>query len=332
MATKVMFNYLELAYSPISNYVFSLIKDDPRFRTLTEKSTLYIIGQRAELTFENLRFEDRDNRQFVCLFDIKQKGNQSVLACELPIYQQNLASESSKVIKFQFEYASPKPNPIPNIFPQYNIVNLLLTDQDSTFIGWLSPENFIQNCLNGAIRGKINGPVEEFIKYRVHYVGKATEQNVWKRLTGHSTLQEILSLQYPLHFGTLPTHEIAILFLKFREAFKIDTISAGEKITNDLVDSLLSKNLPNGKIISLDAEKAFINAMQPKYNKEFYRNYPKSKDGLYAYHLDSYSFRIHSYLTLEYENGTIEGCPSLVEGDAVVIEKNQPVKVFKLRS
>lgn len=47
MARKVILNYLELAYSPICNYVFTLIKDDERFRYLTQESTLYVIGQRG---------------------------------------------------------------------------------------------------------------------------------------------------------------------------------------------------------------------------------------------------------------------------------------------
>jgi hypothetical protein len=323
-----MFNYLELAYSPISNNVFSIIKDDERFRQLTQKSTLYVIAQRGELTLNNFHFGNGDSGQLFCLFEIKQKGNPSVLNCVLPLYQPAIASDITREIKFHFEYALPKPDPIPQTFPQQNIVNLLLYYHDDTFISWISAENFIQNYLRGAIDADIEGPVEDFLQYKVHYVGKATEQNVWQRLTGHVSLQQILSQEYPLHFGTLPTHEIALLFFKFRETFKMDTMGPGDKITTDFVDTLMARNQPNERTISLDAEKALINAMQPKYNREFYRNYPKSTNGLYPYGLDAYSFRIHSPIILEYNNGRIKGVPNLFGGDSIIIEKGQPLKVI----
>ena len=328
MSKKSLFSYLELAYSPICNYVFSLIKNDEHFKNLTSESTLYIIAQRKELTFEALTFEFSKPNQIICYFEIRQKGNPEVLKCELPVYQPNLAADSSREIRFHFEYGLPKPNPLPQTFPQNNIINLHFSYHDGTFIGWVSPENFIQNYLNDNIEAKITGPIENFITYKVHYVGKATEQRVWKRLTGHSTLQEILSLEYPLHFGTLPTHEIAILFFKIREAIGVHTISSSDNITNDMIDTVLGNNQPTEKRISLDAEKAFIRAMQPKYNKEFYKNYPKSKDGLYDYELDRYSYQIYSHIILQYDNGRVKGMPDLFRADSIVINKNEFLTVI----
>lgn len=329
MSRRVMYNYLELSYSPVSNHIFTIIKEDPLFQQLTQKSTLYVIAQRGELVLDNLDFLPLEDGQLICRFEIRQKGHKSVLKCKLPVYQDALAADLTRDLKFHLEYAMPKPVPPPQTFPQFNIVNLLFTYHDDTFIGWISPENFLQNYLNGVIEAEVSGPVEDFLRYKVHYVGKATEQNVWTRLTGHATLQQILSLEYPLHFGTLPTHEIAILFFQFRDAYKLHTISASEPISDEVVDSLLSRNQPTSRVISLDAEKALISAMQPKYNKEFYRSYPKSKDGLYPFKLDAYSFRIHSHIILEYQSGVIKGAPHLLQSDAIVVQKGKPLKVIK---
>jgi hypothetical protein len=329
MSNKVIINYLELAYSPVCNYDFALIKQDEYFQSLTSNSTLYIIAQRKELTIESLYPKFIEPNQILLFFEIKQKGNSSNLKCELPIYQPNLASDINREVRFHFEYALPKPNPMPKKFPQFNIRNLVFSYHDGTFIGWISPENFIQNYINNTIEANITGPINEFIKYKVHYVGKATEQKIWKRLTGHSTLQDILSLEYPLHFGTLPTHEIAILFFKFKESIGFHQIGPNDKITTDVIDTLLGNNQPSPKVISLDAEKAFINAMQPKYNKEFYKSYPVSKDGLHKYNYDSYSFKIHSPIVLQYDGGTINGAPNLFTGDSILIVKEEPLKVIK---
>ena len=329
MAEKIIRSFLELAYSPVCNYDFSLIKGDQHFQALTSTSNLYMITQRNELSFDPLTFASGPENQAFLICGIRQKGNPSLLKVEIPLYQPNLAKEPGRDLKFHFEFTLPKPDLTSIDDPLHNVRNLFITYHDNTFVGWLSPEILIQNYLNGSIEAMIEGPIEEFIKYKVHYVGKATEQNVWKRLTGHSSLQDILSLEFPLHYGTLPTHEIAILFFQFREYFQFHTVKSSEKITDDIIDSALGRSLPSGKTISLDAEKAFIQAMQPKYNKEFYINYPKSKDGLYKYSYDGYSFQIYSNIVLEYKNGTIKGMPDFTRADAIVITRDQPSKIIK---
>ena len=327
MARKTMINTLELSYNPICNYDFALVKDDELFRTFIRNSSIYIITQRRELTIELLRPEFHSPHQTVLHFEIRQKGNPSVLKCQIPMYQPQLAADINKEIRFHFEYALPKPNPISKTFPQNNIRNLLVYYHDNTFITWLSPENFIQNYLRGALEATVEGSIEEFIKYKVHYVGKSTEQEIWKRLTGHSTLQQILSLEYPLQYGTLPTHEIAILFLQLKDAVGLHTISAADPITEDFIQSLKETNLPPAKTISLDAEKALIKAMQPGYNKQFYNNYPSSRDGLSSYNLDGYSFQILSPVILEYKNGLIKGAPNY-NADSILIQQGQPLKII----
>jgi len=65
---------------------------------------------------------------------------------------------------------------------------------------------FIHNYSRGHIEAEINGDILDFLNYNVHYVGKATDQDIWTRLTGQSSLQDILSIEYPFIYGSLPTH------------------------------------------------------------------------------------------------------------------------------
>jgi hypothetical protein len=327
MARKIMINSLELAFCPVSNNDFAFIKDDEGFQNHAHQSTVYMIAQRKELTIENLDLYFIAPYQTILRFEVRQKGNPSVLKCQMPIYQENIASDPEKEIKFRFEYAYPKPDPMPQGFPQGNIRNLLLFYQDEAFICWISAENFIQNYLNGAIEAVIEGPVDDFLNYKVHYVGKATEQEVWRRLTGHSTLQDILSIEYPLHYGSLPTHEIALLFFKVKDGIGLHSISTHDEITQDVINSVLGNNQPSQRTISVDAEKALINAMQPKYNKTFYKNYPRSTDGLFSYDLDGYYYQIRSHIILQYNDGIITGRPGL-DADSIVIIKDHSLKVY----
>jgi len=75
---------------------------------------------------------------------------------------------------------------------------------------------------------------------------------------------------------------------------------------DEMVNSLLGKNMPEQRTIFLDAEKALINAMQPKYNDELFKNYPKSADGLYKHNYNSISYTFTDPITLVYDKGEIE--------------------------
>jgi hypothetical protein len=181
------------------------------------------------------------------------------------------------------------------------------------------------------LEAEVKGNIKDFTKYTVHYVGKATKQNVLQRLTGHSTLQEILSVEYPLHYGDLPTHEIAILFFKFFDTLAINTFDIHSD-TKIMAETLLGHNMPSEDTIFLDAEKAFIKTMQPKHNKEFYNNYPHSKNGLYSQNLDAYSFSIMDDITLVYKEGEIEGSTAYMQSDFILIKENKDVEVIKVSS
>ena len=54
-----------------------------------------------------------------------------------------------------------------------------------------------------------------------------------------------------------------------------------------MIASLLGENYPDQEKVFLDAEKALIKAMQPSYNKELFKSYPFSKDGLYHDNYDT---------------------------------------------
>lgn len=112
MATRTLFNQLELAFAPICNYDFVFIKDDEDFRRHLQSSTLYVIAQRPELTFDIHGIDGDGNGQVILDFLIRQKGHSSVLTCKLPVYQEAYAQDITKDFHLRFQYAHPKPNPM----------------------------------------------------------------------------------------------------------------------------------------------------------------------------------------------------------------------------
>lgn len=323
MSQKVLLNELELAYSPISNYAFNFLKKESIIQQILSHSNLYVIAQRPIMSFENIIpiFDEQ-----AISFEIHQKGTNGFLKVKLPFFQEFIANDKSKDVVFMV--GSHDHNYKPSAPPFKNVHGIRFYE-DKEFLVWFSPEKFLQNYWKGFIKADVSGNLQSFTKYRVHYVGKATKQDIWKRLTGHSSLQEILSVEYPLNYGDLPTHEIAILFYKFRDNLQVRTWDGNEEEIDSMVASLLGTDLPEQETIFLDAEKALIKVMSPKYNREKYISYPTSNDGLYKHKYDSFSYTFSDPISLEYDNNEIVGNRNVMRGDAIIIKNNEIVELLK---
>jgi hypothetical protein len=326
MNRKSLINQLELAYAPLTAYEFAIVKDDKLIERALEKSSLYIIGQRPVITFENVI---PDTTVYQLNFEIHQRNNPNILKCKLPFDQEIFGLIEENVVDVAFNYLDKsikqeKP-------PYYNIHGFSLVrhiEEQREFIIWFSPEKLLQNWWKGNIDCEIKGDWKSFIQYKVHYVGKATKQSILKRLTGHSTFQNILSLETPVTEKQLPANEIVVLPFEFYDNLQIQTFGDTAE-ANDMVAALLGENYPEQEKVFLDAEKALIKAIQPAYNKEMFKNYPVSKDGLYNDNYDAISYTLMDPITLLYDNGEIKGGLTPIGGDAILILGNSEFKLVK---
>jgi hypothetical protein len=324
MENNLLLNQLKLAYSPLSNYDFSVIKHDIDVQKALENSSLYVICQRPILSFENLK-QNQSTGELE--FEIVQKNNAKKIKIKLPLFQENLAGENQNKLLINFGTFDPNytidPENIQNIHG-FKIYNEEIKKEN--FIAWFSPEKFLHNYFNGYIIAEIEGDIRDVLNYQVHYVGKATDQKIWERLTGHSTLQDILSLEYPFNYGSLPTHEIAILLFEFRDNLSIQSFGTNSSIDN-MIDSLTGKNYPEQRTVFLEAEKALIKAMKPKHNKILFKNFPNQQNPLSDFKTCIYTFV--DPITLKYASGEIRGGLSYFGGDQIVITENKDFKIVK---
>lgn len=330
MDRKSMMNQLKLAYSPLSNYEFTVLKGDKVIEQIIDDASIYIIAQRSILSFENVII---NQAELQLEFEIHQKNNPNVLKCKLPYLQESIGATGDKEISMGVNTIDPefKEGEYPiNKAHGFSLLEVEhINDNNPKFLIWFSPEKFLQNSWNNSIESKIEGDIRSFTNYKVHYVGKATRQSIFKRLTGHSTLQEILSLETPFQYGDLPTHEITLLLFRFHENLEIKSFGVNSDI-HEMTATLMGTNRPEQETIFLDAEKALIKAMQPKYNKELFNNYPVSTDGLYKDNYDAISYSFMDPITLNYSLGEIVGglTPHL-GGDAIIIKDNESFELIK---
>lgn len=308
MDKNLLINRLELADSPTSFFIFEKLKEGEKsnVQNILQESCLYMITQRPVITIENLV----PNREECFMkFEIHQKGNSEILKCKLP-----LSKFVNQQINVDIDYYS---EPIRD---NNNIRSIKILKSDGICHCWFSAEEFIYRYLRKTIDAEIDGNIGAFLKYKVLYVGKATEQNIVNRLTGHPKLLTILATESPINIGSLLRDEITLLFFKFEDNLNIQTGVS--------IEEILNQNLPNQKKIFLDAEKALINALQPKYCKQLYENYPKSKDGLEDCSFDTFSYTFTDIITLESDNreivGGIDNC-----GDFIRIDDNKSINIIK---
>ena len=326
MNRKSLLNQLQLAYAPITAYEFAVIKDDQSVDKALDKASLYLIGQRPVITFENVI---PDTKVYQLNFEIHQKGNSNILKCNLPFDQEIFGLTEDNLVDVAFNYLDKSIKQENTAFNNIHGFSLLKHKKEGKeFLIWFSPEKLLQNYWRGIIDCTIEGNWKSFLQYKVLYVGKATKQSILKRLTGHSTFQDIISLESPVTEKQLPANEIVILPFEFQDNLQIQSFGP-EADTKDVVASLLGENYPDQEKVFLDAEKALIKAMQPSYNKELFNNYPYSKDGLYNDNYDAISYTLIDPIVLTYEEGTIKGGLTHIGGDAILILANNEFKLVR---
>jgi hypothetical protein len=326
MNQKSLINQLKLAYAPITAYEFAVLKDDLLIERALEKASLYAIGQRPVVTFENVT---PDPFVYQLNFEIHQKGNTNILKCKLPLIQSVVGSSDGDTIAVAFNYLD-KTTP-QSVLPFNNIHGFSLAQEvnrERKFLIWFSPEKLLQNWWQKSIDCEIEGDIRSFTKYKIHYVGKATKQNILKRLTGHSTFQDILSLESPVTEKQLPANEIIILPFEFQDNLEIQTFGPQSDV-DSMIAALRGDNYPKQEKIFLDAEKALIKAMKPHYNKRLFDNYPISSDGLSIDKYDSIIYTFMDPITLLYNEDEIAGGLTSLGGDMIQILDNKDFKLLK---
>ncbi len=323
---KSILNRLELAYAPLTGYEFAIVKKDPKIELAMENASLYVIGQRPVITFENVVLEAFE---YAVNFEIHQKGNPNILKGKLPLIQECVDSKSDDTIALDFNFLDRQD--IQKQFPLGNLHGFSLSKQiedKREFLIWFSPEKLLRNWWKKQIDCEIEGDFKSFLNYKVHYVGKATKQSILKRLTGHNTFQDILSIENPITYKDLPAHEITLLCFEFEDNLELRNFGDDADV-KEMTATLMGENFPKQETIFLDAEKALINAMKPDYNKKLFKGYPKSKDGLFK---DKYNYISYSFadpITLIYSQGKIKGSLDYFGGDKIIIKYNKEISLIK---
>ncbi len=280
----VMLSTLELVYPPVSSQEADWVKSDPEVQALLRQSDFYVIGARAEATFDDLHLDQ--SYRIVVTISVSDELSDTVTLDALALAQDALGDIPEDISFYQG----------PKILKFFAGSAEVVEATNMAPFAWFTTEKLIHDRGRGQ-RG-IHGfdRYREFATYELLYVGIAKTTDTYERLFqgAHHARQKILSNEWPRRTGARVTDEL-YLFAFHVEPFSIRTVDHLEGfglVTGEEWDA-------HCKIIVLDAEKAFVRLLDPQYNVEKFASYPRSKDGLYGYGYQRYGFIIQENMTLE---------------------------------
>ena len=185
--------------------------------------------------------------------------------------------------------------------PFREVAAIKLFRRDGSFILWWSPQKFLYEMLVRGLRvgvGDDSDPLA-FIDFTVLYVGKAFDQKVWDRLTGHDKMQKILTVQSPVGAGPAARapFEVSLILLTvvgLTEAVEIPYVGASAlpgvaPVLHDLDvndDAALERFMCEqfvplrDEALTREVEAHLIHHFQPAYNEVKFKNYPKIAGGM----------------------------------------------------
>jgi hypothetical protein len=298
---------------------------DSEIERLTKDSFFYMIVQRPIQSFENIK--RRGNNLIV---DVVQKHNDSKLKITLPLYQSGMLTEDIKqfgmVLQSDFEELFDE-----NKYPKdVHAIKLYKGKiEPKNFVKLLTPEWIIRDHYRNFADMEIEGNITDFLNYIVHYIGISTEQKIVDRLKSHSNLQAILSEESSISESVMNSIELGIIFFELEGTSQYNLISPGdlaiEKNREKLRAALIGKTLHGDKKIFKDAEKAFVSAFKPIYNRIQFKTYPRKKDLLKD---KGYSFITYEFIdpfNLVFETSNLNSA----NGDLIIVTEEKKVQIIK---
>lgn len=164
------------------------------------------------------------------------------------------------------------------------------------------------------------------ITYEVLYVGECIGEKLTQRFKAHHALQNMLIEEKVLSPSFDKSEEL--ILMPFTIDSNMCSMLTGFSSEDDWMKAFIGDFDVTLNQITLDAEKALVHGMNPKYNHIRFNNYPFSKDGLYKSDASVFCYSIAENMILKYDTGNIIGCPETAFASSIVGDKDKYTKVF----
>ncbi|MBX4258555.1 hypothetical protein KTC96_18895 [Clostridium estertheticum] len=303
---------LKLSYSPMTVFEFDIFREDKDICDFLEATSVYIIAKRK---LPIMRLIDSASNGFK--ISVTMNNNSQDIEI-LMLQEDNIKLLHDGLMGIRVGN---------NTESKDEFHSITLLGKNERFIMNANMDRLIHLDSNKKIKLRVKGDIVPFITYEVLYIGQCTEEHIFKRFKSHHALMDILIKEkiIPPNYDKVND----LLILPFNIESNIISELTGDSSEKDLVEGLTGRFSFDNKTISLDCEKALIKAMDPKYNKQKFRQYPKSMDGLYNHNLKNIIYRIEENIILEYGNDNkINGSMNPEEASIISIKENNDFSII----
>ncbi|ANZ99333.1 hypothetical protein BFC22_04085 [Carnobacterium divergens] len=249
---------VNLVFPPLSNQEADWLSKDKEVQEVLAQSKLYMLAQREEVFFDDFETDEKNETFSFYLKKSKKKSskftiNYGGILRELDIKDQGgCIKTGKKIIKISLD--------------------------DGTVPFWLTPDKVILDFNIGFKYLSMDKECDlnVFWSFDLLYIGISRKDDSLTRLfrKPHQRRLDILTNAKNSGVNSRVSDELMIFF--FDVDFQSINIIDSECNLSDIGYS------PKKERVINDVEKAFINIMEPEYNKQMYKKYPLSTDGLFS--------------------------------------------------
>lgn len=309
---------LHLTHAPISIKDFNRIKKAPVLnpelwneKERLDKASIYIIGKREVPVFVPQR-EISDESYLILDVEVGKASFRIFVS----------AQENSKYSLNSFAGIKTEPE---GLEKAQKVWLFSFNDKGEAVpnIGFTFDELYYSN---DGFHIAIQGDFTSAITYEVLYVGECVGEKLTQRFKAHHALQDMLIEEKVISPSFDKSEEL--ILMPFTINSRMCTMLTGFSSENDFMKVFTGNFDVTPNQISLDAEKALVHGMNPKYNRIRFKNYPFSKDGLYKSDASAFYYSIAENMILKYDAGNIIGCPETTFASSIVGDKDRYTKVF----
>ena len=285
---KVARVFAKMPYPPVSAWEFEALKSEEAVRERLKTSTIYMIGQRPLIWFDNVVTDDSG-----VTFEITD-GELSPLKCRLEPVRAGLC-KPGEILDVEFGFHRDARS---DTQPLRNVASIRFFDGNDAFKVWWSPQKLLFEAVVRGLRVSIDGDASELMKFEVHYIGQAFSQKVWDRLKTHEKYQGVLIKEDIRGAGhARPSLEITLFMLEIDGVDELASRAEDLEDEQDLPPPILHRFscdptdaarlaffapwvAPQDKSLTTEVEAMLINLFKPVYNSVLFENYPVIKGGL----------------------------------------------------
>lgn len=271
-------------YPVVSAYEFEFLKEEAAVKQHLEPCTLYVIIQRPLLVINNLHGKDG-----VIHFTIDDDTPSAPLECEINLVEAGFLQHEGEEFELEMQFFRPRDR---DNHAFNELACFKIFDCNGSFKVWFSAQRFIYHYLEAAPGFSLAGDVTKYIDYTVHYIGKAFNQAVWERLTGHEKMQKVLTMERSKNVRSLGApFEISLMLIAITDALETYQIPyMGWPLIEDPILHPISTDAEMERFLTPwvteptveltnEFEAKLISELKPDYNQTQFSKYPYIASG-----------------------------------------------------